>query len=99
MFDPEMLRWFNVAAAFAACVYWTASLIHQWPFMTNRARRLSICVDALLVVVAYGSGEAADQNAPMGVRVFLAAVVLTALVLVLAVDFRDRENDGTKRHR
>jgi len=84
----EVLRGINVVLSMAAA----AGLIAA--YIRNHVRGLHRTEDPwvilLMLFAAYGSGEAATQDAPLGVRVFLWLVGSAGLVLALVVTLRSR---------
>lgn len=75
----EALRWANVLLAFLSLAAMTAIIVRRWDSLPRRLRRVAIGVCMLLATVAYGSGEAARQDAPLGLRVVMAFVSLAVL--------------------
>lgn len=90
----ELVRWVNVVLSGLVVVLLIAGSWARWPVMPPRFKRIAPWVIATYVVLAYGSGEAAQQGAPVGVRVALFAVTLMGLVIALLyrIDARDYES-------
>jgi hypothetical protein len=85
----DLLRWVNVVLATAVVAMLVAGSIHRWPTMPARIRRIVPWTIATYVVIAYGSGEAAHQDTPAGVRVVLMMCVLAGAVVALAYRIDD----------
>lgn len=79
----EILRWLNVALACISFATLVATLVRRWHKLSGRIRRIGLAFSGVLATVAYGSGEAAQQDVPPGVRVVMASVSLLALVIAL----------------
>jgi hypothetical protein len=80
----DVLRLVNVGLAMIVVVLLIAGSIHRWQVMPKRIRRVVPWIVATYVVIAYGSGEAASENTPAGVRVAMLACVLCGLVVALS---------------
>lgn len=81
--SPDWLRWVNVCLAMVDVMLLIAGSIARWKAMPRRFKRIVPWVIATYVVLAYGSGEAARQETPAGVRVALTACVLSGLMVAL----------------
>lgn len=79
----DWMRWLNVILAGLDVLLLVAGSIARWDHMPARLRRIVPWVIATYVVIAYGSGEAARQDTPAGVRVALTACVLSGLMVAL----------------
>lgn len=79
----EFLRWANVVLAFMSLSVLVTTLIRRWHLLSPRIRRIGVAFCVLLATVSYGSGEAARQDVPPGVRVFMATASLVGLVIAL----------------
>lgn len=88
---PDWLRWANVALAGLVVMLLVMGTIARWRVMPGRLRRIVPWIICTYVVLAYGSGEAARQDTPPGVRVALTACVLSGLVVALL--YRIGEDD------
>lgn len=85
----EWIRVVNVALAALVVMVLIAGAIRHWHQFTPRLQRITPWVVATYVVLAYGSGEAAKQGTPPGIRVALTACVLMGLLIALTYRFTD----------
>lgn len=79
----EILRWANVVLAFMSLTALVATIVRRWHLLPGRIRRIGIAMCMLLASIAYGSGEAARQDVPPGVRVVMAFLSLAVLAWAL----------------
>lgn len=86
---PEIARWANATLACASAAVMIATVMRRWEQLTPRIRRIGCWVVVLLIVAAYGSGEAAAESAPVGARVALGMVSLTGLLASMLYRFHD----------
>lgn len=78
-------RWANVALSSTAVVLMIVGSFRHWDVLTLRVKRIIPWVVMTYVVIAYGSGELAttDPPVPPGIRVMMAFLTLTGLVVAL----------------
>jgi hypothetical protein len=76
----EAIRWVNVVLAFASLAVLVGTLTRRWDVLSHRIRRIGIAFCGVMAVIAYGSGEAASQDVPPGIRVVLMFLSLAGLV-------------------
>jgi hypothetical protein len=81
--NADWLRLANAVLAMIDVALILAGSIAHWHLMPRRVKQIAPWVTALLLVVAYGSGEAAHQDTPSGIRVALMACVLLGLMVAL----------------
>ena len=89
----DWLRWANVVLAMIAVALLVTGSIARWSVMPKRIRRIVPWVIATYVVLAYGSGEAARQDTPAGVRVAMTTCVLLGLIVALMFRIGDDDYD------
>lgn len=85
----EAARWTNVTLSALAAVIVIAGTVYRWESLPRHEQRVRPWLGALLLTIAYGSGEAAAQDAPIGLRVFFGVVSLFGLVISLLMGFRE----------
>lgn len=81
--NADWMRMANVVLAMVDVTLMLMGTIAHWDLMPLRVKRIAPWVTALLLVIAYGSGEAAHQNTAPGLRVVLMACVLLGLMIAL----------------
>lgn len=84
----DLLRIINVLLSMLAAAGLIAAYIRNHDKGLHRPE--DVPVIALMLFAAYGSGEAARQDAPMGVRVVLWLVGSAGLVVALLVSLRGK---------
>ena len=89
----ETLRWVNVALSMGAVCLLVAGTMHRWRVMPKRIQRIAPWVACTYVIVAYGSGEAAAQDADPGLRVLLLTLNLVGLLIALLYRLGDDTYD------
>jgi hypothetical protein len=83
--DTEVFRIIGLVIAMAAGVSLSAFTCHEWDrIRPPTARTLLVIFNASLFLLVYSFGEAAEQQAPLGARVFLLSIVAVATLVVLA---------------
>lgn len=85
----EGLRWANVALSVCAAAAVIMIVSSRWEGLTFRWRRVGLSSCLVLLVIAYGSGEAASQHVPAGLRVGMMLVALSVLVGSLVWHFNE----------
>jgi hypothetical protein len=85
----EWMRWANVVLSGAALAVLVATMTARWDTLTARIKRIGVSSCTVLLVIAYGSGEAASQHVPAGLRVGMMLVALSALVGSLLWHFNE----------
>lgn len=85
-----VLRWLNALLAVAAAMALLATTIDHWDELSTRMRRICCWFCVVMAVGAYGSGEAAAQGAPFGIRVFLFMISASGLLGALVWPERRR---------
>lgn len=81
-----MLRYLSLFLCMGVVALLTTECIRRWPVMPDRYRRVMPPLIAVFTVSAYGLGEAARQQAPMGFRVAAFTIVTGWLLVALAVN-------------
>lgn len=76
----EVVRVANALMAGGCVAVWTANTIHAWRAWTWHHRRVSLAVSALLLVLAYGNGQAATEDVPLYGRTVLLGISLACLL-------------------
>lgn len=89
IWDPEFLRIANVVLSVAAVSVLIASSVLRLEVLTSNEKRVLPWLTVILLVIAYGSGEAAAQNAPIGYRVLLMALALAGFLGAMIFGLRD----------
>jgi len=79
----DILRWLNVLLAMFVVAAMVAGSMARWHVMPKRLKRIIPWVVMTYVVIAYGSGEAARQDTPPGVRIALMLCTLAGLLVAL----------------
>lgn len=89
----DALRWVNAGIASLVVVLMTTDAIYRWDTLTARMQRVVPWVICTYVVIAYGSGEVAAQEAHVepGLRVTFLSLTLIGLVIALLYRMSDRE--------
>lgn len=85
----DALRWANVVLAGASLAVLIVTLMRRWGAITARDRRIGTSCALVLFVIAYGSGEAASQEVPLGLRVVLMFLALSCLAASLLWHFEE----------
>lgn len=93
----DVLRWLNVFMAAGAASLLMASTIRRWEGLSPRVQRITVWFIVILLVIAYGSGEAAAQNAPEGLRVIMMLLALAGLIGTLLYRFNERDSGPRRR--
>lgn len=91
----ELARWTNVLLSAAAAAIVIAGTVYRWESLPRHEQRVRPWLGMLLLTIAYGSGEAAAQDAPVGLRVFFGVVSLLGLVVSLLMGFREDDRRPT----
>lgn len=79
----DFLRWANVILAAGVVTALTAESHAYWHRLTLREKRSRPWIICVFACIAYGSGEAATQEVPPGVRVVWMVLALSGLVIAL----------------
>ena len=83
----DVVRWINVVLAMGAVCLLVSGTIQRWHDMPKRIQRIAPWVACTYVIVAYGSGEAAAQDAEPWLRVLLMTLNLCGLLIALLYRF------------
>lgn len=84
--NQEWIRIFGLVITMMTAIVLMIFTAHNWnQFRPPVVRALMVCFNAFLYFLVYGFGEAAQQSAPMGARVFLTLIAVIGTLGVLLV--------------
>lgn len=93
----EALRWVNMVLAFVALAMMVGSVTHAWHTAPRHDRHIGLAHCAMLVTIAYGSGEALTQSVPPGIRIVLMAGSLVYLIIGLLMRVKSHREQAVGR--